>query len=134
MSNEEGRIYQENRPLYWFDSELTHRDLTIWDNMRQYDYESFVIHPFTNKKFMNPRVSLSPVVNHLAFIYSKCHAEPFEDMSPKDGAQCCADFQTILRLIPGSYKNGPWKQLDGFFGPYMNQETLEINSFIPELN
>ena len=40
-------------------------------------------------------------------------------------------FQTIVRLIPGSYKNGPWRPLDGFFGPYLNEDTLEIISLIP---
>jgi hypothetical protein len=29
-------------------------------------------------------------------------------------------FESVIRLIPGLYSNGAWKQLDGFFGAYFN--------------
>ena len=35
-------------------------------------------------------------------------------------------FEATVKYIPGSYQNGPWKQLDGFFGPYLNEETMEL--------
>jgi len=38
-------------------------------------------------------------------------------------------FESVIRLIPGSYKNGDWRQLDGFFGLYFNQTTMEVNEF-----
>jgi len=41
--------------------------------------------------------------------------------------------ESIIRCIPGSYINGHWKQLDGFFGPYFNEETIEISLVPPPL-
>lgn len=40
-------------------------------------------------------------------------------------------FESVLRLIPGSYQNGPWRQLDGFFGMYFNEETMEVTEIPP---
>jgi hypothetical protein len=40
-------------------------------------------------------------------------------------------FESVIRLIPGSYKNGLWKQLDGFFGMYFNEETMELSEVPP---
>jgi hypothetical protein len=42
-------------------------------------------------------------------------------------------FESIIRLIPGSYKNGNWRQLDGFFGMYFNEETMEVSEVPPPL-
>ena len=42
-------------------------------------------------------------------------------------------FETIIRLIPGSYKNGSWRQLDGFFGMYFNETTMELSEVPPSL-
>jgi hypothetical protein len=41
------------------------------------------------------------------------------------------NFETIIRLIPGSYKNGNWRQLDGFFGMYFNETTMEVSEVPP---
>jgi len=40
-------------------------------------------------------------------------------------------FESIIRLIPGSYKNGDWKQLDGFVGMYFNETTMELSEVPP---
>ena len=40
-------------------------------------------------------------------------------------------FESILRLIPGSYQNGDWCQLNGFFGAYFNKKTMDISPFAP---
>lgn len=40
-------------------------------------------------------------------------------------------FESVIRLIPGSYKNGAWRQLDGFFGMYFNEKTLELSDVPP---
>ena len=42
-------------------------------------------------------------------------------------------FESIIRLIPGSYKNGDWRQLDGFFGMYFNETTMEVSEIPPPL-
>lgn len=44
----------------------------------------------------------------------------------------CRRFESILRLIPGEYRNGNWKQLDGFFGVYYHTLTHECTDIFPE--
>jgi hypothetical protein len=39
-------------------------------------------------------------------------------------------FESIIRYIPGGYKNGHWKQLNGFYGMYLHEQTMEL-SYIP---
>jgi hypothetical protein len=133
---------EEIRPFYWFDADLTQRDLTIWDNLEMptgsiayKDNPLGRIYSDTKKR----KWSLTTILTHESDKY-------IEGSDPKWGhdnqhyrveylrsKSFMTDFQTILRLIPGGYKNGPWKQLDGFFGPYLNEETLEIISLVPEL-
>lgn len=129
-----GSTYQEIRPFYWFDSELTRRDLTIWDNMEDYNKNRF-IHPFTQKPVSAHCVTLPFLCSYIEWTYVKLHEVNNHDGTShslvlSDGID---KFQTILRLIPGGYKNGPWRPLDGFFGPYLNEETLEIISLVPEM-
>lgn len=38
-------------------------------------------------------------------------------------------FEAVIRVIPGSFQNDDWRQLDGFFGVYYNENTMEINIF-----
>ena len=40
-------------------------------------------------------------------------------------------FESVIRLIPGSYQNGDWRQLDGFFGMYFNETTMEVSEVPP---
>jgi hypothetical protein len=42
-------------------------------------------------------------------------------------------FYNSLRLIPGSFKCGSWKELNGLFGGYYNEETHEIRVSPPYL-
>jgi len=39
--------------------------------------------------------------------------------------------EKAIRMIPGSYQFGPWKELNGFFGSYFNEETFEISTSPP---
>lgn len=43
-------------------------------------------------------------------------------------------FESVIRLIPGSYQNGDWRQLDGFFGMYFNETTMEVSEVPPPLS
>ena len=43
------------------------------------------------------------------------------------------NIESLLRAIPGSYQNGNWKQLDGFFGMYLNEHTMEFSDIPPVL-
>lgn len=40
-------------------------------------------------------------------------------------------FESVVRVIPGSYQNGDWRQLDGFFGMYYNEKTMEVSEYPP---
>ena len=42
--------------------------------------------------------------------------------------------EKAIRMIPGSYQFGPWKELNGFFGSYFNEETFEISTSPPHLD
>ena len=43
-------------------------------------------------------------------------------------------IESIIRTIPGKYSNGHWKQLDGFFGVYLNEDTLEVCAVPPSID
>lgn len=109
-------VRQEIRPFYWFDSELSRRDLTLLENI--------------DKPSKRARWELYSVT-HFAALNCITNVHPSEMNGVRK--ESVDNFQTILRLIPGSYKNGPWRPLDGFFGPYLNEDTLEIISLIPEV-
>jgi hypothetical protein len=53
-----------------------------------------------------------------------------EELSFENGKRY---IESAIRLIPGSYKNGDWEQLDGFYGMYFNRKTLELSEFPPPL-
>jgi len=38
-----------------------------------------------------------------------------------------------FRMIPGSYQNGTWQQLNGFFGSYYNENTHKISMTPPSI-
>lgn len=42
-------------------------------------------------------------------------------------------FEQVIRLIPGSYQNGNWVALGGFFGMYFNTKTLELSEGPPPM-
>jgi len=44
-----------------------------------------------------------------------------------------AQFEAVIRTIPGSYKNGAWRQCNGFFGPYLNYEKKTMLNGPPAL-
>jgi len=42
-------------------------------------------------------------------------------------------FEQVIRLISGSYQNGDWVALGGFFGMYFNTKTLELSEGPPPM-
>lgn len=42
-----------------------------------------------------------------------------------------SNLEAVIRLIPGSYKNGDWRQLNGIFGIYFNETTMEVSEIPP---
>jgi hypothetical protein len=137
--------HQEIRPFYWFDSELTCRDLTILQNLlndanpgQHCAIQSLCyIHPFTRVSTKSKRWRVSSLSSYLYRKYSiswdRANRTRGIDQLTGDDIDSVNFFQTIIHQIPGKYRNGSWRQLDGFFGPYMNETTLEITSLIPEL-
>ena len=43
-------------------------------------------------------------------------------------------MESIIRSIPGKYSNGHWKQLNGFFGVYLNEDTLQVCDVPPSID
>lgn len=115
----------ENRPFYWFDSELTLRDLTILMN-----YGVGKTHPITRTTHYT-NIGSSPL-QHLKYMYYR-HFGGNNIAAEMTSSIDAANFETIVRFIPGSYRNGSWRPLAGFFGPYLNEETLEITTIVPIL-
>jgi hypothetical protein len=44
-----------------------------------------------------------------------------------------SNVEAVIRLIPGGYKNGSWRQLNGIFGMYFNETTMEVSNVPPSL-
>jgi len=44
-----------------------------------------------------------------------------------------SNLEAVIRLIPGGYKNGSWRQLNGIFGMYFNETTMEVSEVPPSL-
>lgn len=44
-----------------------------------------------------------------------------------------SNLEAVIRLIPGGYKNGDWRQLNGIFGMYFNETTMEVSEVPPPL-
>ena len=56
-----------------------------------------------------------------------CLSDVDTDFRDADIIHRTKQCEDIIRMIPGSYQNGPWKQVNGFFGSYFNEETCEID-------
>jgi hypothetical protein len=134
---DQSNTHEEIRPFYWFDSKLTHQDLSIWNKLNsefqrgRSDVVAGVsyLHPFTRRPAPLHKWEMSMVNSFLSRMYAMDVVGPLVPKLDESYSVNC--FQTIVRLIPGSYKNSPWRPLDGFFGPYLNEDTLEITTPIP---
>jgi len=145
LAGEEGVVnVEENRPFYWFDSDLTRKDMLLLNNL--YPITGF---PQTSSNRVG-RVHSDLFhrewnIGHILELYLQkylswsfgpsfftARRRRIDAVELYEWQSTTTDFQTILCLIPGRYRNGPWRPLDGFFGPYLNEETLELSSLIPE--
>lgn len=103
-------------PLYLFDSPPNKRDLAILDQL------------FCNT-FLNTILNLFGIRGDLGMRV----CPPYTNYSDYSNEKYARKFESVIRLIPGSYQNGSWKQLDGFFGMYFNEETLELSDSPPPM-
>ena len=90
--------------LYTFTNSLTMRDLSILDNM--------------NKSAEYGRYK-NPIHGGMSQHHDHTHIRAFQN------------FEALIKIIPGSYKNGDWQQLNGFDGIYFNPVTDEVSLYAP---
>lgn len=68
--------------------------------------------------------------SHLGYTDDVQHGHKHRFLEPVDALE---KFEQIIRLIPGSFQNGDWVALGGFFGMYFNKKTLEISEGPPPM-
>lgn len=120
-------------PLYHFDQSLTMRDISIleqlYSNQRLQSNETWTAFHARITEEINTSHPMYTLPQKIAW---NCLHEIFCKRLPISSPyKPLKDFELIIRLIPGSYKNGSWRPLDGFFGPYFNEKTLEIYPHAP---
>ena len=115
-------------PLYTFDHELTQRDLVLLDQMRSSQHYSDA---GIYKKTTHPIAGEYLLILHQDEIPFKLFVPQHNYGGAPPKYHYRGLLESVIRLIPGSYNNGPWRPLDGFFGLYVNKDTLEIYPHAP---
>jgi hypothetical protein len=138
--NTEKAYLVEDRPFYFLDSELTKNHIRIldqimyipsWDNYYNHEIAGIWRHQ-GDSRTQKPISNLHKrVIEELAKIQSVRSFGEGECIE-KDQSSL-RKFESIIKLIPGGYKNGPWRPLDGFFGVYLNEETMDLSELVPTL-
>lgn len=100
-------------PIYIFDQELTVAQINLLEEMKKFSLGDDL-----------PTIKVKEVETP----FKKGIVQKYM----RGNETSCRRFESILRLIPGSYKNGSWLQLDGFFGVYYRPETNELTEIFPE--
>lgn len=134
VSNHNGISQSEIHPLYHFDRTLTLRDLKILDHLVDgsacgktrssltgYHVEGWMRWGVPTGD--SHRQKLAETSYSTLFCASVTHT-PQRTPVPSG---LLTTFDSVLRLIPGSYRNGPWRPLDGLLGMYYNEETAELH-------
>ena len=104
-------------PMYTFSEKLNHKYMTLIYNM------------ICGKTHITGHNS--GIIAYTMSYYISEHAGQRRDSAiTADLIQGLTLFESIIRYIPGGYKNGHWKQLNGFYGMYLNEATMEL-SYIP---
>lgn len=125
-NNKDNKIYIEDHPFYFFEEEELNKDhICILDQMMHISsWENHFTHPiygYVRKPLGDLSEQVVVDISNFFMFGSEC-----------DTTSCMKKFETIIRLIPGEYKNGSWKALDGFFGVYFNRDTLELSKYSPK--
>ena len=125
-----GAPHAQVHPLYHFDQPLTLRDLKILDQLINRACCSTSRHPVTGEEV---RTYIGSYCYIAASVYTR-FGEIFHNAVSYDStlrhavsSGLMTTFDSVLRLIPGSYRNGPWRPLDGLLGVYFNEETAELH-------
>lgn len=81
---------------------------------------------YTNTELRKMYTFSSPVNSKYGKLMSRCTMMRYDSNNPSNNIINKRNIEATIKYILGSYQNGPWKQLDGFFGPYLNEETMEL--------
>ena len=104
-------------PMYTFTETLNSKYVSLLYNMTQLG---------TNGK---RHISMIPTMKYGTYNNSQYNDE---ELKASDLVYI-KNFESIIRYIPGGYINGHWKQLNGFYGMYLNEQTLELSDIPPPL-
>ena len=118
----------EYYPFYWFDSELQLRDLAILDHIFSLAPQTNDVHKygFTCVTHAPSGVIHSLTLSEFGASWNKCIFTSSNE-APR------TLFEKYIRLIPGSYRNGPWKPVNTLLGHYFNEDTLEFSAVPPAM-
>jgi hypothetical protein len=122
-------FFIENRPIYIFDSDLETRHIKIL-NQVFLEYCSSSKNPIIGEnivKVIDLRTICDGILGAWTFhVHDKKYV-----ISCLKSTEWAKPFESLIELIPGGYKNGPWRPLNGFFGMYFNEDTYEISPIPP---
>ena len=94
--------------IYTFDRSLGKKEITLLENLKKF-----------SKNYTNQYSGIGICIG----FYMTDQSGSYFGKQKK--------FESVIRLIPGSYRNGDWRQLDGFFGVYFNETTMELSEVPP---
>jgi len=128
----------EDKPFYFFESHLTKEHIRILDQiMYNSTWDNYYNHEVSGEwqggdSIKQKKISSlhQRVIGKLATIQSSRSFGEEKDIADNG---CWRKFETVIRLIPGGYKNGSWRPLDGFFGVYFDEKTMELSELIPPI-
>lgn len=128
-------------PIYHFDAELTPRDFAILNQITQYETKDYKMDPIYGncshimEAVTNVNGDMEKIMGHFhkeaPLKNTGSNPSLYNHNNSFNGVK--TGLEIVVRLIPGSYKNGPWKALNGFFGIYFNEETLELSHHAPSM-
>jgi hypothetical protein len=116
---------------------LTNQNVYVLNyNINNEKYECYVLSVYTFDKPLNLKQA-KMLYNHLNKTLPVGIKTNFNQVIGTGGGQMfriynewiSRQFEEVIRVIPGSFQNDDWRQLDGFFGVYYNEKTMEINIF-----
>ena len=131
----------EDKPFYFFESDLTKEHIHILDQiMDNSTWDNYYNHEVSGEwngggdsRTKKPISSLHRrVIGWLSIIQSS-RSFGEESAAVNITSSHMRKFETVIRLIPGGYKNGSWRPLDGFFGVYLDEKTMELSELIPPI-
>jgi hypothetical protein len=111
--------------LYTFNKKLSYSCIKFLNYFLNGPY----IFEFGNDELIRKRIN-NYFTSHGFFVNTNSGSNNERAFTPVDAIE---KFEQVIRLIPGSYQNGDWVALGGFFGMYFNTKTLELSEGPPPM-